>query len=288
MSFVPGIVPPPSDSPDLSGNSRVFFLVHESGLVLRKTEGGVSLPGEADLASLGLSAGPEKADDKTEPAHYLGQLGQAQAFVLPLYALPGAGFTVRNLRGLFGVLDDDTFAAAGRAVQIATWATTHRFCGRCATPTRREPEERAMRCPKCGLVAYPRISPAIIVLVRRGEEALLARGARFPLPFYSTLAGFAEVGESLEETLVREVREEVGIHVGNIRYFGSQPWPFPHSLMVGFFADYASGDIRVDGKEILDARWFRADGLPDIPPRLSIARRLIDTWVAEVRPARTL
>ncbi len=140
-----------------------------------------------------------------------------------------------------------------------------------------------MRCPQCGLLAYPRITPAIIVLVRRGDEALLARGARFPLPFHSTLAGFAEIGESLgRDGSRREVREEVGIEVKNIRYFGSQPWPFPNSLMVGFFADWAGGEIRIDGKEILDASWYRADALPTIPPKISIARRLIDAWLDEV------
>jgi NAD+ diphosphatase len=173
----------------------------------------------------------------------------------------------------------------GRATQIIEWATTHRFCGRCATPTERLAAERCMKCPACGFLGYPRIAPAVIVLVRRGPEALLARGARFPVPFYSTLAGFVEVGESLEETLVREVREEVGIEVTAPRYFGSQSWPFPHSLMVGFFAEWAAGDLRADGKEILDARWFRADDLPAIPPRLSIARLLIDAWIDETRNA---
>jgi NAD+ diphosphatase len=142
--------------------------------------------------------------------------------------------------------------------------------------------ERSLRCPACGLLCYPRISPAVIVLVRRGDEALLARGARFPLPFYSTLAGFVEVGESLEQTVHREIREEVGVEVDRVTYFGSQPWPFPHSLMVGFTAEWASGEIRPDGTEILDARWFAADALPQVPPPLSIARRLIDAWVADV------
>jgi NAD+ diphosphatase len=138
-----------------------------------------------------------------------------------------------------------------------------------------------MRCPSCGLLGYPRIAPAVIVLVRRGDEALLARGARFPGLFYSTLAGFVEIGESLEETIVREVREEVGIDVKGARYFGSQAWPFPHSLMVGFFAEWAGGEIQPDGTEILDARWFRADALPPVPPRLSIARLLIDAWIGD-------
>jgi NAD+ diphosphatase len=131
-------------------------------------------------------------------------------------------------------------------------------------------------------MSYPRISPAVIVLVRKDDEALLARNARFPLPFYSTLAGFVEIGESLEQTVAREIREEAGIEVKDVRYFGSQPWPFPHSLMVGFTARWAGGELRADEREILDARWWRADALPQVPPPLSIARRLIDAWVDEV------
>jgi NAD+ diphosphatase len=139
-----------------------------------------------------------------------------------------------------------------------------------------------MRCPACGLSAYPRIAPAIIVLVRKGDLALLAQGARFSAPFYSTLAGFVEAGESAEETLVREVKEEVGIDVGDLRYFGSQSWPFPHSLMLGFFATWRSGEIRCEPSEIVDAKWFEAGSLPMIPPRMSISRKLIDAWLADV------
>ena len=137
-----------------------------------------------------------------------------------------------------------------------------------------------MSCPACNRVYYPRISPAVIVLVTRGEEALLARNSRFPLPFFSTLAGFSEVGESLEETLVREVREEVGIDVGDVRYFGSQPWPFPNSLMIGFFAEYRSGELKLDPDEIAEAAWFKREELPMVPPPVSIARKLIDAWLS--------
>jgi NAD+ diphosphatase len=180
------------------------------------------------------------------------------------------------------VLAPEALALAGTALHVVRWAETSRFCGRCAMPTERVAGERAMKCPKCELTFYPRISPAIIVLVRRGGEALLARNARFPGAFYSTLAGFSEVGESLEETLVREVKEEVGVDVGDARYFGSQPWPFPDSLMIGYTAQWRSGEIRVDETEIAEARFFRRDEpLPMLPPRVSIARRLIDAWLAE-------
>jgi NAD+ diphosphatase len=143
-----------------------------------------------------------------------------------------------------------------------------------------------MACPKCELHVYPRISPAIITLVRKGDLALLASNAKFPGVFYSTLAGFADIGESLEETLVREVKEEAGVTVGNVKYFGSQPWPFPNSLMIGFTAEWLSGEIQIDPNEISDAQWFAADKLPVVPPPLSIARRLIDAWVEEVTGRR--
>jgi NAD+ diphosphatase len=193
---------------------------------------------------------------------------------------------VVHAKGLV-VRREGTFGLAGRAMHVIDWATTNRFCGRCGTATVLSTKERSMTCPACGLSAYPRIAPAIIVLVRRGDQALLARNAKFPGAFYSTLAGFSDIGESLEETLAREVREEVGIEVRDIRYFGSQPWPFPHSLMIGFTAQWASGEIRVDGEEIADAQWFSWSELPPIPPPISIARRLIDAWVEELRGRRS-
>lgn len=175
----------------------------------------------------------------------------------------------------------DQFLLAGRAVQLVEWGRTSRFCGRCGARTQVVAGERARRCPTCALTAYPRLAPAVIVLVRRGEQALLARGRGFRGGMRSALAGFVEPGEDLEEAVRREVAEEVGVSLGEVRYVGSQPWPFPHSLMVGFEADWASGDIRPDGVEIIDAAWYDRDDLPPIPPPMSIARDLIDRWVGE-------
>jgi NAD+ diphosphatase len=138
----------------------------------------------------------------------------------------------------------------------------------------------AMRCTRCGMMHYPRVSPAVIVRVRRENEILLARSPGFPKGMRSVLAGFVEPGESIEETIHREVREEVGLEVENLGYFGSQPWPFPNSLMIGFTADYAGGEIRPEPGEIEDAGWYRADELPQLPPKVSIARRMIDDFVA--------
>ncbi len=173
---------------------------------------------------------------------------------------------------------------AGRAVQIVEWDRNHRFCGRCGSETRRQAAELARTCPRCGLQQFPRISPAVIVRVERGDCILLARSPHFAAGVYSTLAGFVEPGESLEETVVREVREEVGVSVANIRYFGSQPWPFPHSLMIGFVADYESGELRPQEGEIEDAGWFGVDDLPGLPSRYSIARELIEEFIAQRKP----
>jgi NAD+ diphosphatase len=173
---------------------------------------------------------------------------------------------------------------AGRAVQLVEWRRTHRFCGRCATPTEDAPGERALRCPACGLMAFPRLAPAVIMLVERDDgRALLARNAMFPMKMFSCLAGFVEPGETLEDAVRREILEEVAIEVGEVEYRGSQPWPFPHQLMIGFGARYVSGDIVVDGTEIAEADWFAPDDLPNVPPAgMSIAGTLIQEWIRRV------
>jgi len=250
-----------------------YYLVHPKGLVVRRAMDGAVLPDDNDVLTLGLNPATRE------------ETGAGAALTVPADLALAEPFAVVSLRETYGLLGEAAFRAAGTATQLLAWAATHRYCGRCATPTERVPGERCMRCPSCGLASYPRIQPAIIVLVRRGTEALLARGARFPLPFFSTLAGFVEIGESLEETVAREVREEVGVEVKDVRYFGSQPWPFPNSLMLGFTARWAGGEIRPDGIEILEARWFTAEGLPPVPPRMSIARQLIDAWIQEVSSA---
>ncbi|WP_075097834.1 NAD(+) diphosphatase [Sandaracinus amylolyticus] len=252
--------------------ARVFLVTHPKGLVLRDAS---PLLDEGDLLALGLDAAS---------ARRVGELGGATSWVCSLArdALPPP-YSAIGLRALHAMVGAEVFGCAMRAVQLAGFVDTHRFCGRCATPTVPVEGERALRCPACELTSYPRISPVVIGLVRRGDRALLARSPRFPMPFYSTLAGFVEIGETLEEALAREVREEVGIEIGAIRYFGSQPWPYPHQLMIGFMAEWTSGEVRVDGVEIADAQWFRADELPMVPAPMSIARQLIDAWAREAR-----
>jgi NAD+ diphosphatase len=268
--FSPSLVRTRPDS------SAYWFPFTPKGLVVR-LEGGHARPvSDLDLAELRLPSDDVRWVGVLD-GHDCGSLTAPADFVVP------EGYVVRTVRSLFGEWSAGLVLVAGAAAQVLDFESTHEFCGRCGVHTVREPKERARRCPSCGLIAYPRVSPAVIVLVRRGREALLARSARFPLPFYSTLAGFVEVGESLEATVAREIREEVGVTVTNLRYFGSQPWPFPHSLMLAFIAEYAGGDIKVDGEEIVEARWFSPDALPTVPPPLSIARQMIDAWVAETR-----
>ncbi|HEX2566449.1 MAG TPA: NAD(+) diphosphatase [Burkholderiales bacterium] len=196
-----------------------------------------------------------------------------------------AGLAWAGLRSLFSVLDDAHFALAGRALQLIDWDRSHQFCGRCGTPTLSKSEERVRVCPACKLSAYPRVAPAVMALVRREKQLLLARSPHFPAGMYSALAGFVEPGESLEQCLAREVEEEVGVRISNSRYFASQSWPFPHSLMIAFVCDYASGEIRPQPSEIEDAKWFDLLQLPKLPSKISIARRLIDSVVMQMRGA---
>ncbi len=194
-------------------------------------------------------------------------------------AIPGGEAT--PLRAIFQLAGPDTFALAGRATQLLDWQANHRYCGKCGTPTAIKEGEMAMHCPACGLLAYPRISPAVMVLVRDGDKLLLGRSPHFKPGVFSALAGFVEAGETLEQCAAREVREEVGIEIANLRYFQSQPWPFPNSLMVAFFADYAGGTITPDPNEIEAADWFTPDALPILPEPISISRRLIEAALRE-------
>ena len=263
------------------GTDSLCFAFQQTLLLIAGEPPVAQLPGHDDLA--GLGAAPLRR-------LYLGTLGgrACYAFEYGADTQAPAGLAWQGLRGLYGKLDDSQFALAGRALQLVDWDRTHQFCGRCGTPTRHRGHERARECPSCKLIAYPRIAPAVMCLVRRGSEILLARSPHFLPGMYSALAGFVEPGESLEQCLAREVLEETGIRIANPRYFASQPWPFPHSLMIAFVADYAGGEITPAPDEIEDAQWFDIDALPKIPARISIARRLIDGAVAEMRASAGL
>jgi NAD+ diphosphatase len=236
-------------------------------------------------ATILFSGDPEKTCPVLR-AQYLGHRD-----TVPLYAVEtntessvrGCTFSP-NIRELHGILPDDELALAAFAVRIVDFNRTARFCGQCGAPTRQSGIERAKCCDACGMITYPRTSPAIIVLIRNGDNVLLARSPRFPPGMYSIIAGFVEPAETLEEAVRREVWEEVGLEVTNIRYYGSEPWPFPNSLMIGFVADYAGGRITIDNNEIVAAGWFDREHLPTLPSPLSISRALINRWIGNNLP----
>lgn len=268
LAAVPRILPgliAPAPAPD-----DVLVIVRGLEVLVDGAKDGSRLPGRAEIAHL------------SESIVYLGTMGGRAWYgsvARPDAELP-SGMRFASVRSLFAQLEDETLLALGYAVAIVEWDTMHRFCGRCAVATRALPEERARTCPRCDAVFHPRVAPAMIVLVEKAGRILLARGPHFPPRLYGAIAGFVETGESLEEAAAREVREEVGIEITNLRYFGSQPWPFGRSLMIAFFADYAGGELCPDAREIVAADWFALDELPELPPKLSIARRLIDAFVA--------
>lgn len=255
---------------------RLFAFVGQE-LCVRATEGGIEIPRGGDLAAAGVALGRTLA---------LGTLGgdPCRFAALPADAkepLRAAGLSLRGLRSLFGSIDDGTFAAAGLGASLSHFEETARFCGRCAAALEWKTKERGKVCPACGRDVYPHVSPCVIVLVedRERDAALLTRSARFPPGMYGLVAGFVEPGESLEECVAREVLEETGVRVDEIRYVASQPWPFPSQLMVGFEARYAGGELTVDETELEDARWFARDAMPKLPPPISIARALLDRWL---------
>ncbi|GJM12406.1 MAG: NADH pyrophosphatase [Pseudohongiella sp.] len=194
---------------------------------------------------------------------------------------------LNSLRSLLFFSDQEKFLLAGRASQLVDWYTSHRFCGTCGSGTVHHENERSLVCESCSLHFFPRISPCVIMLVTRGDEMLLAQSSRYKTDFYSCLAGFIEIGETPEETVIREVREEVDLQIKNIRYISSQSWPFPSQLMLGFLAEYESGEVKPDPTEIADAKWFDIDSLPTVPSAtISVAGKLICTFIDEVKKRR--
>jgi NAD+ diphosphatase len=255
-----------------------WFIFQGTNLLVTKDDEAIQVPFIQDIAGLGIT---------TQGAHYLGTADGSPCRAVEV----SSGITAPNgwgfeaVRSLFGRISDGFFGVAARALEVLEWDRTHRYCGTCGTATTLKDGERARECPACGHLSYPRISPAVIMAVVRDDRILLARAQRFPPGLYSVLAGFVEPGESLEGCVVREVREETGIEVKNLSYFGSQPWPFPHSLMIAFTAEYAGGEIRIEESEIADAGWYAADALPVIPDPITVARRLID-WFTSAAGAR--
>lgn len=248
-----------------------WFIFNKDMLLVEKKNDKVSIPFFNDISHL---------DMQLANIQYLGRMDSYPCFAVeyPNVEAYLSGLSFVGVRQLFNVMEEELFWLAARAYHLMNWDKNSRFCGRCGGKTLPQSTEHAKACPNCGFIAYPKISPAIIVAITRGDKLLLAQGKRFTSKFYSVIAGFVEPGENLEDCVRREVKEEVGLEVRDITYFGSQPWPFPDSLMLGFTAEYAGGEIRVDPEELDTADWFAADNLPEIPGSISIARRLIDNF----------
>lgn len=258
--------------PSNAGLDTQWFLFDKRRLLVKFSNDKVSIPTAEDIKVLGL---------QTEPSLYLGTLDNHLCFTGYLDShieLPDQ-FRFEELRSLFGQIDDYSYLLSGRAVHILDWYQNHRYCGKCGTLNDDKADERAKICPSCGTIVYPTICPAIIVAVEKGDSILLAHAAHFANNMYSVIAGFVEPGETLEDCVKREIKEEVGLEVKNIQYFGSQPWPYPNSLMIGFTAEYVSGNITIDQKEIDDAGWFTVHNLPQLPKSISISRSLIDEFI---------
>ncbi len=191
-----------------------------------------------------------------------------------------ANYEMCGLRQSYYKLPHEQYLKAGKCAELIYWDSSTKFCGVCGG-TMKFHTDISKRCEQCGKEVWPQLATAIIVLIHKGDEILLAKGRNFKRDFYGLIAGFVETGETLEEAVIREVREETGIKIKNIRYFGSQPWPYPSGLMVGFNADYDSGEIHIQLEELKKANWFNRNNLPNLPEKLSIARKLIDNWLSE-------
>lgn len=269
MVFIPAEAQPTDIVPD------VVVVIHKGKLLCE-----IELPWKPLAPKLLGNLGDPKH------THYLGVLDNKHCFaaffnhqVAPLVE----GYEWNDLRSLLGSVSDEYFQLAGRALQITRWYRDHQFCGVCGSKTRQSNSDRALVCQNCEARFYPRISPCVIGLVKRGNMCLLAQGIRHPNGLFSTLAGFVEPGENAEQAFAREVFEEVGIQIRNISYFGSQPWPFPGQLMMGFVADYAGGEIVIDENEIVDARWFSVESMPKVPPDSTIAGQMIRAFLKETK-----
>lgn len=265
--FIPGFA-----WPDPPGDHPHWFIFAANKLLVLDTADGPTVP-----------TGRDRPLSQADPLRqlFMGHWGDNPCFAAEFAAdiEPPSGGRWLGLRETWGLLEPALIGLAGQGLQLVDWDRCHQYCGRCAGATVRRDNERARHCPTCGLNQYPRVAPAVMMRVTRGDEILLARSPRFVPGMYSVLAGFVDPGETLEQAVHREIMEEVGLQVRGLRYLCSQSWPFPHSLMVAFSAEYAAGELTPAPGEIEDAGWFRRDSLPKIPPTMSIARRLIDGYL---------
>lgn len=250
------------------------FVFFKGSLLLRKFEDNLYVPNFDEIKDLNITY---------KNKFFIGEFGNKSCFTVEISDEIDLtqDFKFLALREVGALMEEEIFLAAGRASEVLNWDRTHKFCGKCGNKTENKKDEMAKICPKCGNIMYPVICPAIIVGITKGDKILLAHNKNFANNRYSLIAGFVEAGENLEDAVKREVFEEVGIKIKNVRYYKSSAWPFPNSLMLGFFADYESEKIKVDGEEILAAEWFSKDNLPNIPLKFTLARKLIDEFVKQ-------
>lgn len=252
-----------------------WFVFYKDQLLIEQKENKHSIP---------CSSVPPVTPPIGSTVHTIGEINGTLCKTYNLHApIPGSESPARQMVGLrasYDALPFEEYNMAGKAFQILNWDQNSRYCPACGVPTH-QISPIAKKCPECRQEFYPRISPAIIVRIRKGDSILLVHARNFRGTFNGLVAGFLEPGETLEECVHREVKEETGLHIKNLKYFGSQPWPYPSGVMIGFTADYESGDIKLQEEELNAGAFYTKDNLPEIPRKLSLARKLIDDWLEE-------
>ncbi|NLW23269.1 MAG: NAD(+) diphosphatase [Tissierellia bacterium] len=255
-------------------NEDYWFLFRDNKLMVFRSKGGLAIPRSKDIDRLGISI--YNIQHMGAYCGYNCNCGE----IIDLIERESIDFI--DLRTLSELVAEDIYSLASKANLLVNWIKLNQYCGKCGANMHMKDSrtERAMVCSNCGNTTWPRTSPAVIVAVTKGDKLLLAHNRQFPQGEYSVIAGFVEYGETFEECVKREVYEEVGIKLKNIKYFGSQPWPFPNSMMVGFTAEYLDGDIRVDGEEIVDANWFSKEEVKRMHKKsISIGSELIEWFL---------
>jgi len=262
---------PQAGADKIAAESDLFFVFHEKNVLVGTSGENLVAPSRKELTAV-LAA-------MKDPL-FIGTLGDVSCYtsIVERDAAPD-GYFFTDLRTVFFKTKECMRPALSTAVLVRDWHANTRYCGRCGAKTAPLEREWCSSCPSCGHTAYPRMSPAVIVAVLKEGKILLAHNRRFTTPIYSLIAGFVEPGESLESTVHREILEETGLAVRNLKYFSSQCWPFPDALMVGFIAEYASGTLNIN-EELLEAGWFDRNSMPRVPDRGPISRRIID-WYLE-------
>ncbi len=258
----------------LQDEPPLLFIFHNNQLLVAPSPSGYIIPRQSLTAVAGL---------EIDYRRYIGQYDNIHCYLIIAGELfsPAADLEWKNLRALHGLLPHDHYLLAGKCSELATWYQTNIFCGRCGTSMVDHATECARMCPSCNFLAFPRISPVVIMTIEQGDNILLGRSPHFPEGMYSPLAGFVDAGETAEEAVLREAKEEAGVTVKNLRYITSQVWPYPHSLMLGFRTDYDHGQLIIEREELEDARWFNIHNLPVLPSNISISRYLMDCFIRE-------